>query len=60
MYYIFFMCFYFFGQFIYTDGDDKQVELDMYTVVPFFEVLMPVMAMNTGKTILKISSVILL
>jgi len=30
------MGFYFYGQYIYTDGDEKKVERDMYAAIPCF------------------------
>jgi len=29
------MSFYFCGRYIYTDGDDKEVERDMYAAIPY-------------------------
>ena len=48
------MGFYFCGKYIYTDGDEEEVERGMY--VAFFGVFMIRMGMKSGKTILKISS----
>ena len=31
------MGFYFCGKYIYTDGDKKEVERDMYAALPYFQ-----------------------
>ena len=31
------MGFYFCGKYIYTDGDEKEVEWDMYVALPYFQ-----------------------
>ena len=31
------MDFYFCGKFIHTDGDEKEVERDMYAALPYFQ-----------------------
>jgi len=48
------MGFYFCGKYIYTDGDEEEVERGMY--VAFFGVFMIRMGMKSEKIILKISS----
>ena len=30
------MSFYFYGKYIYTEGDEKEVEWDMYVTIPYF------------------------
>ena len=30
------MKFYFCGKYVYTDGDEKEVERDMYVALPYF------------------------
>ena len=49
------MGFYFCGKYIYTDGDEKEVERDMYAALPYFRGFMIKMGMKSGKTILRIS-----
>jgi len=51
------MGFYFCGQYINTDDDDKEVERDIFTVVPHFWVIIIVLGMS-GKISLRNSSVI--
>ena len=48
------MGFYFCGKYIYTDGDEKEVE--MYAALPFFQNFYVMMGMKSEKTILRISS----
>jgi len=52
------MGFYFYGWYIYIEGDEKEVERDMYVAIPCFGVLMIVMGIRNGKAILKLSLVI--
>jgi len=47
------MGFNFYGRYIYTDGDEKEVERNMYAAISCFRVLMIVMDMRNGKIILK-------
>ena len=47
---------YFCGKYIYIDGDEKEVERDMYASLPYFQGLMIMMDMKREKTKLKISS----
>ena len=49
------MRFYFCGKYIYSDGDEKEVERDMYEALPYL-VFMIKMGMKSEKTILRISS----
>jgi len=49
------MGFYFYGKYIYTDGDEQEIEKDMYAVLPYFWVLMIRMGMKNRKIILRIS-----
>ena len=37
MHWIFYIGFYFWGKYIYTDGDEKEVERDMYAALPYFQ-----------------------
>ena len=53
------MKFYFCGKYIYTNGDKKKVERDMYATLPYFPVLMILTNTKSEKTNLKISSKIL-
>ena len=53
------MAFYFCGQYINIDVDDKEVEWDMFTIVPYFGVLVIVMDMRSEKIVLKIFSLFL-
>ena len=53
------MGFYFCGRYINTDADDKNVERDMYAVIPYFRVSEIILGMRCGKMILKDSLVIL-
>jgi len=53
------MGFYFCGRYIHTDGDKKEVEQDMYVGLLYFWGSYDHYGYESGKTILKLSSVIL-
>jgi len=50
------MIFYICGKYIYTDGDEKEVEGDMYVAPRIFGIFMIRMGMKSEKIILRISS----
>jgi len=53
------MGFYFCARYINTDADEMEVKRDMYAALPYFEVLMIILGIRSGKAILKLFSVIL-